>query len=185
MKRKLIALLLTLALMLSVLSVAGIVPAGADGNYADASALLGSAKAALYQGYGEQSRKYLADRIQRYEAVLYNDVATEAELDEALAELQNAYDSLKPMHGYELVALNGFNAIIVCPSSVALQAYNLGGIEANFQSVSALPTGSALTADAKTMKYYLTADDGNFKAGDVVEWDAELNGWVKFEGLIR
>lgn len=85
----------------------------------------------------------------------------------------------------DCIALNGFNAIIVCPSSVALQAYNLGGIEANFQSVSALPTGSALTADAKTMKYYLTADDGNFKAGDVVEWDAELNGWVKFEGLIR
>ncbi len=85
----------------------------------------------------------------------------------------------------DCIALNGFNAIIVCPSTVALQAYNLGGIEANFQSVSALPTGSALTADAKSKKYYLTADDGNFKAGDVVEWDTELSGWVKFEGLIR
>lgn len=85
----------------------------------------------------------------------------------------------------DCIALNGFNAIIVCPSTVALQAYNLGGIEANFQSVSALPAGSALTANAKSKKYYLTADDSNFKAGDVVEWDTELNGWVKFEGLIR
>ncbi len=87
----------------------------------------------------------------------------------------------------DCIALNGFNAILACPSSVALEAANLGGIEANFVSVSALPTGESLTADAKTKKYYLTADDSaaGFSAGDVVEWDTDLNGWVKFEGLIR
>ena len=87
----------------------------------------------------------------------------------------------------DCIALNGFNAFIACPSSVALEAANLGGIEANFVSVSALPTGDDLTADAKTKKYYLTADDSNagFAAGDVVEWDNDLSGWVKFEGLIR
>lgn len=87
----------------------------------------------------------------------------------------------------DCIALNGFNAILACPSSVALQAANLGGIEANFVSVSALPTGDDLTAEAKTKKYYLTADDSasGFAMGDVVEWDTDLNGWVKFEGLIR
>lgn len=85
----------------------------------------------------------------------------------------------------DCIALNGFNAILVCPSSVALNAYNLGGIEANFSSVASLPTGDNLTAAAKKLKYYLTADSGNFKKGDVVEWSSELDGWVKFEGLIR
>lgn len=87
----------------------------------------------------------------------------------------------------DCVALNGYNAIIVCPSSIALNAYALGGIEASFSSVAALPAGAALTAAAKKLKYYLTADDSasGFKKGDVVEWDADLNGWVKFEGLIR
>lgn len=87
----------------------------------------------------------------------------------------------------DCIALNGFNAILACPSSVALEAANLGGIEANFVSVSALPTGEDLTAEAKTKKYYLTADDSTagFAMGDVVQWDTDLNGWVPFEGLIR
>lgn len=87
----------------------------------------------------------------------------------------------------DCIALNGFNAIIACPSSAALSAANLGGIEANFVSVSVLPSGDSLTADAKTKRYYLTADDdtAGFAAGDVVEWSAELDGWIRFQGLIR
>lgn len=86
----------------------------------------------------------------------------------------------------DCIALNGFNAFIACPSSVAIgSAANLGGIEANFESVAALPSGDNLTAEAKTKKYYLTAASGEFAIGDIVEWDADLAGWVKFEGLIR
>jgi len=87
----------------------------------------------------------------------------------------------------DCVALNGFNSIIACPSSMALSAKNTGGIQAEFHSVSALPTGSALTPTAKTYRYYLTADDSDagFSKGDVVEWNTELDGWVPFEGLIR
>lgn len=87
----------------------------------------------------------------------------------------------------DCVALNGFNSILVCPSSMALSAKNTGGIQAEFHSVSALPTGSALTATAKTYRYYLTADDSTagFYKGDVVEWSTELDGWVNYEGLIR
>ena len=88
---------------------------------------------------------------------------------------------------YDCVALNGFNSILVVPSSMALSQANLGGIKASFSSVSALPTGSALTAAAKLLKYYLTADDSTagFSKGEIVEWDTDLNGWVKFTGLVR
>ena len=87
----------------------------------------------------------------------------------------------------DCVALNGFNSMLVIPSGMALNAANLGGIQASFVSVSALPTGSALTASAKQKKYYLTADDttAGFSKGAVVEWDTELDGWAKFHGLVR
>ena len=87
----------------------------------------------------------------------------------------------------DCVALNGFNSMLVIPSSMATNIANLGGIQASFQSVSALPSGSDLTPAAKLLNYYLTADDANagFSKGDVVEWDTDLDGWVKFQGVIR
>lgn len=87
----------------------------------------------------------------------------------------------------DCVALNGFNSILICPSSIALSAKNTGGIQAEFVSVAALPTGEDLTADAKTKRYYLTADDSTagFSKGDVVEWSTDFDGWVNYEGLIR
>lgn len=87
----------------------------------------------------------------------------------------------------DCVALNGFNSMLVLPSSMITNLANLGGIQASFESVSALPTGSDLTPSAKQKKYYLTADDSTagFSKGDVVEWDTDLDGWVKFQGLIR
>lgn len=87
----------------------------------------------------------------------------------------------------DCVALNGFNAIIAVPSTIALEARNIGGIEANFEKVAALPSGDALTAEAKAKKYYLTADDANagFDKGDIVEWDVDLDTWVNFTGLVR
>lgn len=88
---------------------------------------------------------------------------------------------------YDCVALNGFNSMLVLPANVALTQANLGGIVASFSSVSALPTGSALTPAAKLLKYYLTADDATagFKKADIVEWDTALNTWVKFQGVVR
>lgn len=88
---------------------------------------------------------------------------------------------------YDCVALNGFNSMLVVPANLALTQANLGGIVASFQSVSALPTGSALTDAAKLIKYYLTADDSTsgFKKADIVEWDKDLNTWVKFQGVVR
>lgn len=88
---------------------------------------------------------------------------------------------------YDCVALNGFNSMLVLPANAALTQANLGGIVASFTSVSALPTGSALTTAAKLLKYYLTADDATagFKKADIVEWDTDLNTWVKFQGVVR
>lgn len=88
---------------------------------------------------------------------------------------------------YDCVALNGFNSMLVLPANAALTQANLGGIQASFTSVSALPSGSALTNAAKLVKYYLTADDSNagFKKGSIVEWDAVLGDWVNFQGIVR
>lgn len=88
---------------------------------------------------------------------------------------------------YDCVALNGFNSMLVLPASTAITQANLGGIVATFSSVSALPTGSALNAAAKLLKYFLTADDSTsgFKKNDIVEWDTDLNDWVKFQGIVR
>lgn len=87
----------------------------------------------------------------------------------------------------DCVALKGYNAVLVCPSAAALKASKLGGIQADFESVSALPSGTGLTPAAKLKKYYLTADDSaaGFLKGTIVEWDMELDDWKEFEGLIR
>jgi len=88
---------------------------------------------------------------------------------------------------YDCVALNGFNSMLVLPANAALIQANLGGIQASFQSVSALPSGSDLTDAAKLLKYFLTADDtdAGFKKGDIVEWNFDLNTWDKFQGMVR
>lgn len=82
----------------------------------------------------------------------------------------------------DCIALNGFNSILVCPSKLALDAAKTGGILASFEQVSTL-TG----VSDHSKKYYLTADDtdNGFSKGDVVEWNAELEMWVPFEGILR
>ena len=87
----------------------------------------------------------------------------------------------------DCVCLKGYNAVLVCPSAAALKASKLGGIEASFESVAALPSGDDLTAAAKAKKYYLTADDvdAGFLKGSIVEWDEDLGDWKEFEGLVR
>ena len=92
----------------------------------------------------------------------------------------------------DCVCLKGYNAVLVCPSSLALKASKLGGIEASFESVSALPTEAGSTnaaawAAAKAKRYYLTADDNNagFLKGTIVEWDSDLGDWKEFEGIVR
>lgn len=110
---------------------------------------------------------------------LVNDKQTERDMKKT-AEAREAKE-------YNLVRIDcidllGHNAVLVCPSSAALKAGRLGSIKAGFQSVSSLYDSP--TADQKKVKYYLTADDEPFKAGDVVQWNESLGGWELFEGLI-
>ena len=84
----------------------------------------------------------------------------------------------------DCVALNGYNAILVCPSTVALNSANLGGIVADFA-----PAATSAAVTDKTKKYYLSADmtltGTAFSAGTVVEYDSDLDKWIVFEGLVR
>lgn len=82
----------------------------------------------------------------------------------------------------DCIALNGYNSILVCPSTVATSAAKTGGILASFVTTSDLSEETDLTKN-----YLLSADDtdNGFKKGDVVTWNADLQMWVPFEGIIR
>ena len=106
MRKKIIALILTLALAASLLPAVGLIPASA----ADTSALaaeITAAKVLLNKGYGEQSRKYLADRVERAEAVFFDEAAPQEKVDAALDALRAAEDSLAQMYGFSLIGLTG------------------------------------------------------------------------------
>lgn len=84
----------------------------------------------------------------------------------------------------DCVALNGFNSLIVAPSTLGLNNANLGGIVANFTTAA---SAEAVTDTSK--KYYLGADmtltGTSYQMGTVVEYDADLQKWIPFEGVIR
>jgi hypothetical protein len=89
----------------------------------------------------------------------------------------------------DCVRLNGYNAVMIVPSNIALNAANTGGIQAEFIPTATLTAGQNdnngnVISTAK--KYYITADIASlgFEAGDVAEYDAELEQWVHFEGLM-
>ena len=82
----------------------------------------------------------------------------------------------------DCIRLNGYNAAMIVPSNIALDAAQTGSIDAKFETTSTITSNTD-----KTKKYYLTADVAalGFKAGDVVEYDTELEQWVLFQGLIN
>jgi len=93
----------------------------------------------------------------------------------------------------DCVRLNGFNAVMIVPSSVALDAANIGGIQAEFVPAATLTAGqndNNGNVISTSKKYYVTADIAasttceGFEAGDVAEYDSELGMWVHFEGLM-
>lgn len=89
----------------------------------------------------------------------------------------------------DCVRLNGFNAVMIVPSNIALDAANTGGIQAEFvQTTTLADNGTDVNGDAisKAKKYYLTQDIASmgFSKGDVAEYDSELETWVHFEGLM-
>ncbi|MBR5943166.1 MAG: family 16 glycosylhydrolase, partial [Clostridia bacterium] len=77
-------------------------------------------------------RKYLADRVQRAEAVVYNDYATEDDVTAASEALRVAVDSLAQMYAYEQIALDGIGVwddaalslMSACTSTPVIDAEN-------------------------------------------------------------
>lgn len=112
----------------------------------------------------------------RNEKDIKQDMSKSGESREATAHNKSIIDC---------VCLKGYNAVLVCPSTFALKASKLGGIEATFESVASLPTSP--TAAQKAKRYYLTADDtaSGFQKGTVVEWSEDIDDWKEFEGLVR
>lgn len=89
----------------------------------------------------------------------------------------------------DCVRLNGYNAVMIVPSNIALDASQTGGIQAEFIPSATLTAGQNDNNGnpiSTAKKYYLTADIASlgFEAGDVAEYDADLQQWVHFEGLM-
>ena len=111
MKKKILALLLVLALAIPMLPLSGIIMgANAQADIISLKADIESAYHLLYMGYNEQSRKYLADRIERAEAVAYSALYNEMYVTAAKEELTNAVNSLQSMNAFEVIDINGFSA---------------------------------------------------------------------------
>lgn len=85
----------------------------------------------------------------------------------------------------DCIALKGYNAVLVCPTSEINKAHKLGGLQASFKKIAKLPANGDLTASAKNYCYFLTEDDAGFSKGSLVVWDNDLGDWKEFEGLIK
>jgi len=109
MKKKLIAILLLLALAVPMLPLNGMLIGVSAADVLALEMQISDAKSILYTGYSEQSRKYLADRIERAEALLFEPGITQTEIDSAVATLKVAVEAVAPMYAFETVEINGFS----------------------------------------------------------------------------
>jgi len=109
MKKRLIGLFLAVCILIPMLPLQGIAVFAANADTSVLQTEISNAKSILYTGYSEQSRKYLADRIERAEAVTLEPGVTQAELDVALNYLKVAVEALEAMYAFETVEINGFS----------------------------------------------------------------------------
>ena len=80
----------------------------------------------------------------------------------------------------DCVGLKGYNSIIVGPATGAAKIAALGGVSLNAKSATTLP---GTPADGQVV--YLTAADGGFAAGTLVQYDAASKTWREYEGTIE
>ena len=89
----------------------------------------------------------------------------------------------------DCVRLNGYNAVMIVPASIAMDAAQTGGIVAEFvQTTTLAEDGEDVNGNpiSTAKKYYITQDivSLGFEAGDVAEYDADLQEWKHFEGIV-
>lgn len=80
----------------------------------------------------------------------------------------------------DCVGLKGYNSIIVGPATGAAKIAALGGVSLNAKSATTLP---GTPTDGQVV--YLTAADGGFAAGTLVQYDAASKTWREYEGTIE
>ena len=79
----------------------------------------------------------------------------------------------------DCVGLKGYNSIIVGPSTGAAKIVALGGVTFNGSALGTLPQ---TPADGTIV--YLTADNGGFAAGTLVQYDANDKKWHEYDGIV-
>ena len=79
----------------------------------------------------------------------------------------------------DAIALKGYNAILVGPSSKLLGRASSGG-SITASSLAALPD-----SPVDNQIVYLTADNGGWAAGSLVQYNKSLGAWVEYQGVIQ
>lgn len=80
----------------------------------------------------------------------------------------------------DCVGLKGYNSIIVGPASGAAKIAALDGVSLNAISAASLPS----TPADKTV-VFLTADNGGFAKGTLVQYDGASKTWHEYEGVVE
>lgn len=80
----------------------------------------------------------------------------------------------------DCVGLKGYNSIIVGPANGAAKIAALGGVSLNAYAATTLPS---TPADGTVV--YLTAANGGFAAGTLVQYDGASKTWHEYEGTIE
>jgi len=111
MKKRIISVLILLALFIPMLpfygSIGGVSAAISREEFI---AQINDASGLLFKGYNEQSRKYLADRLERAKSVLYSNLSVSEDYIKASQELSFAIDNLSSMYALEEIEVNGFDS---------------------------------------------------------------------------
>lgn len=129
-----------------------------DIGYADAIVILDLANAVHY--------------VKKMEVEVEQDLSKTGEAREAKRRIITTIDC---------VGLKGYNSVICLPASQAGKIATLGGVTINAVSSATIPTESL----THNQLVYLTAANGAFAAGTLIQYDSVTNTWSEYSGVVE
>lgn len=107
----------------------------------------------------------------------------EAETEQDLKKTGEAREAQRRIiQTIDCVGLKGYNSMIVGPADAQARVRELGGVNIDIMSSETL---SGLSGLKDKMVVYLTADDGEYKAGESYQYDASSRTWSIYDGTLE